>query len=159
MISRQRGAHKSFFAILPSPILDGFYQLLSFLHCPLVLSSALSINAATCEKNSGAVVRTRAGWVWSVNATSALCRPPCIEQVFKQVWRFHSPIYMINWSNLDSRSSAWFHSILTHRVLLFGAFGKSIRSVSHPIVKQTTVGPWKYFTTGGTTSSNSYSII
>ena len=49
--------------------------VLSFLHCPLALSTALSINAAT-EKISGAVIQTRAGWAWSLNATSVLCRPP-----------------------------------------------------------------------------------
>ena len=44
------------------------------------LSSALSLNLSNIKKfrkNLGnAENRTRAGWVWSANATSVLCRPP-----------------------------------------------------------------------------------
>ena len=36
--------HKLFFAALLSPILDGFDQLLSYLHFPLSKQCALSIN-------------------------------------------------------------------------------------------------------------------
>ena len=55
--------------------------VLSILHCPLVLSSALMINTATsenfcAEKNSRAVTWTWAGWAQSENATTVLCRPP-----------------------------------------------------------------------------------
>ena len=65
--------------------------VLSFLHCPLALSRALSINTATseifsAEKNSGAVTQTWAGWARSKNTITVLCRPPscnnlCLGQV------------------------------------------------------------------------------
>ena len=65
--------NQTFFAVLLSPVLDGFDQLLlSFLHCPLSKQCMQSINTATSEsseKNSGAVIRIRAGWAGSKYAT------------------------------------------------------------------------------------------
>ena len=55
-----------FFATLLSPVLDGFDQLIKLFSA----LSLLSINTATSEKFSRAVIRTRAGWAWSVNATA-----------------------------------------------------------------------------------------
>ena len=68
-----------FFAVLLSPVLDGFNQLLSSLHSPLSKQCALSINLYDIKiwKNLGnAENRTRGRWVRSKYAIHCAMRPP-----------------------------------------------------------------------------------
>ena len=70
------------FAVLLSLELDGFDQLIKlFLHCPCCQLTRQHkkcfLVRISSEKNSGAVIQTRAAWAWSVNASSVLWRPPC----------------------------------------------------------------------------------
>ena len=83
-----------FFAVLLSPVLDGFDQLLSSLHCPLSKQCALSINLYDIKiwKNLGnAENRTWGRWVRSKYAIHCAMRPPPqICEAF--VWLFFWPL-------------------------------------------------------------------
>ena len=42
----------------------------------------------TSEKNTGAGIRTRAGWAWSMNATCGLCRSLKTSDVIRRILKY-----------------------------------------------------------------------
>ena len=68
----------------------GLINLLSFLSAlSTSLGSALSINTATSEKDSGAAIRTRDAQSPRVNATTVLWWPPWVVELFYRERRLH----------------------------------------------------------------------